>query len=64
MSEVELPEWPGIEDLRPVKQEAVFQSPPFKVAVNSNRGLYTDFGMKEILVEQAKEVYKQVMNEK
>lgn len=63
MAVVELPGWPGVEDYRPVIQEDVFQNDPFTVAVNSNRGLYTDFGMKDTLAEQGRKAYEQVMNE-
>ena len=63
MALIELPGWPGVEDYRPIKQEDVFQNEPFKVAVNSNRGRYTDFGMGDVLAEQGRKAYEQIMNE-
>ncbi len=60
MDVVELNEWPGIEDLRPIKQEDTFQNKPFIYAVNSNRGLYTDFGMRDELAAQGMEVFRKL----
>ena len=52
--------WDGVEDMRPIKEEITFQSEPFKYAINSNRGLYTDFGMQDELVAQGIEVFRKL----